>query len=286
TLQKWGGSSWSTTAVAALGYGTYNSMVIDSSGNLYLAYRDRGNGSRLTVHKWTNSISTWSVVGSAGFSAAAVTYNSLVRDGGSGNLYVAYSAGQVFAQSFNVPVVPLPLHLLQFEAKANTDCGVDIRWTTASEKDINRFVVQGSSNASDWEDKAVVQPSKNASGQHQYQYQDLLDQSGTYYYRLMYEENDGTKMYSPVSALRLSCATNSPKLYPTMTQDKVTIWLPESYADAQIMVLNLNGQHQYVEQESNGAYRVLHLAALAQGLYFVRIVQNNGNTVHFKVIKQ
>ncbi|MDI9320122.1 MAG: T9SS type A sorting domain-containing protein [Phycisphaerales bacterium] len=81
-------------------------------------------------------------------------------------------------------------------------------------------------------------------------------------------------------------ATNSPKLYPTMTQDKVNVWLPESYADAQIMVFNLNGQRQYVEQESNGAYRVLRLAALAQGLYFVRIVQNDGNTVHFKVIKQ
>ncbi|MDI9319610.1 MAG: T9SS type A sorting domain-containing protein, partial [Phycisphaerales bacterium] len=95
-----------------------------------------------------------------------------------------------------------------------------------------------------------------------------------------------TKMYSPVSALRLTCATNSPKLYPTMTQDKVNVWLPESYADAQIMVFNLNGQRQYMEQESNGAYRVLHLAALAQGFYFVRIVQNNGNTVHLKVIKQ
>ncbi|MDI9319480.1 MAG: hypothetical protein QM530_03300, partial [Phycisphaerales bacterium] len=181
----------------------------------------------------TYSTQSWfKHAGSKASTLADLVYNNLNNSSSltpvasgfdSGVAYVDFkvTSFSTFGALGSTGAVALPLHLLQFEAKANTDCGVDIRWTTASEKDINRFVVQGSSNASEWEDKAVVQPSKSASGQHQYQYQDLLAQSGTYYYRLMYEENDGTKMYSPVSALRLTCATNSPKLYPTMTQDKV-----------------------------------------------------------------
>ncbi|MDI9364813.1 MAG: T9SS type A sorting domain-containing protein [Flavobacterium sp.] len=178
----------------------------------------------------------------------------------------------------------LPLDLRQFDAKPNANCGVDISWTTANEQNIHRFVVQGSSNGSNWEDKGVVKP--GTSAQQQYQYQDGLGQTGTYYYRLMYEENDGKKMYSHAVALRLNCAANSPKVFPTITQDRVNIWLPESYADAQIMVFNLVGQRQNIEQTSNGSYRVLQLNALAQGSYIVRIVQKDGNAVHLKVIKQ
>ncbi|MDI9366514.1 MAG: hypothetical protein QM541_16275, partial [Flavobacterium sp.] len=66
-----------------------NSMVRDASGNLYVAYRDGGQGDKLTVKKWTASTNTWSVLGTAGISVGAAQYISMGIDA-SAHLYVAY----------------------------------------------------------------------------------------------------------------------------------------------------------------------------------------------------
>ncbi|MDI9365025.1 MAG: hypothetical protein QM541_08745, partial [Flavobacterium sp.] len=103
TVRKWteGAASWSVLGSVGISAGVvaYNSMVVDASGNLYVAYQDGGNGNKLTVQKWNVSSSGWSVVGSAGVSVGAAAHNSMVLDGS--NLNVVYSSPQLFGQTYN-----------------------------------------------------------------------------------------------------------------------------------------------------------------------------------------
>ena len=72
------------------GLSSYNSIAIDGSGSVYIAYRDHSNSDMATVMKYNGT--SWTTVGSAGFSSVAVTYTNIAISG-SGIPYVAFSDG-------------------------------------------------------------------------------------------------------------------------------------------------------------------------------------------------
>ncbi len=118
TVKKWDGSAWSVVGSAGISAGmASNISAVVSGSNLFVAYQDGGNSSKLTVQKWDGS--AWSVVGSAGVSAGIASYESMTIDG-SGNLYVAYSSVQLFAQVYRNNVASSSI----FQTTGN--------WSTAS----------------------------------------------------------------------------------------------------------------------------------------------------------
>lgn len=64
------------------------SLAIDTTGTLYVAYGDGGNGNRATVMKYGGG--SWQTVGTAGFSEGWAAYISLAIDS-TGTPYVAYT---------------------------------------------------------------------------------------------------------------------------------------------------------------------------------------------------
>jgi len=92
TAMKYNGTSWETVGSAGFSAGSvvYTSIALDNSGVPYVVYRDKGNSDKATVMKYTGAGSSgWEPVGSAGFSAGAVDYTSIVLDG-SGVPYIVY----------------------------------------------------------------------------------------------------------------------------------------------------------------------------------------------------
>ncbi|MGR0481987.1 MAG: hypothetical protein ACTFAL_11450 [Candidatus Electronema sp. V4] len=86
-----GAAGFSSGAVCA-GAVCFTNIALDSSGTLYIAYQDWGNGGKMSVMKFNSAASTWEQVGLAGFSAGGSFGTNLVLDS-SGTPYVAYSDG-------------------------------------------------------------------------------------------------------------------------------------------------------------------------------------------------
>ncbi|HBL80013.1 MAG TPA: hypothetical protein DDZ79_08860, partial [Aequorivita sp.] len=64
------------------------SLVFNTNGEPYVAYRDGGNSLKATVMRHNGN--NWTSVGTAGFTPGEVSYTSLVIDN-SGTPYIAYS---------------------------------------------------------------------------------------------------------------------------------------------------------------------------------------------------
>lgn len=85
-------SAWQNIGNAGPNEVEYGSLSLKVyNGTSYMAYADKGNGSKVTVMKYTGAGATgWEPVGSVGFSTGAVLYTSLFIDN-SGTPYVAYA---------------------------------------------------------------------------------------------------------------------------------------------------------------------------------------------------
>jgi len=88
-VKKYNGSTWVTVGSGGFSAGVVesNSIVVDTGGLPYVAYRDHANSDRVTVMKYNGS--SWVAIGGAGFAGTSVSYTSLALDG-SGIPYVAF----------------------------------------------------------------------------------------------------------------------------------------------------------------------------------------------------
>ncbi|MGV8118948.1 MAG: hypothetical protein AB2L14_04200 [Candidatus Xenobiia bacterium LiM19] len=98
TVMKYNGATWETVGTAGFSAENvaYTSLAIyDNAGTPvpYIAYKDYGNIGKATVMKYNGT--AWETVGTAGFSAGTVNYNSLAiyDNGGTPVPYVAYGDG-------------------------------------------------------------------------------------------------------------------------------------------------------------------------------------------------
>lgn len=87
------------------GPSTYPSLVVNTANEVFVAYRDAGNGGRITVSKFIGTGPTgWTNVGAAGFSdPGGVSYTNLAIDN-SDSLWVAYKemgTGKVAVRKFD-----------------------------------------------------------------------------------------------------------------------------------------------------------------------------------------
>ncbi|MGV8118949.1 MAG: hypothetical protein AB2L14_04205 [Candidatus Xenobiia bacterium LiM19] len=95
TTKKFNGTAWETVGASGFsaGQADYTSLaVFNNAGSpiLYVAYQDGGNNNKATVMQFDGT--SWETVGTAGFSAGAINYTSLVvyDDSGTPVPYVAY----------------------------------------------------------------------------------------------------------------------------------------------------------------------------------------------------
>ena len=92
TVKKYDGSSWVAVGSENIGSGSgapsYNKIEISPSGAPYIAYSDGENGGRMTVRKYNGS--SWTIVGSAGFSAGNSTYIDIAF-AANGTPFVSYA---------------------------------------------------------------------------------------------------------------------------------------------------------------------------------------------------
>lgn len=202
-------------AVAASGFGPSFNWTFVSSENALYGYNNvvlaDGDGGLITVGVTGMSIITNATTSSNASDALNCTStNSGDNDDKSATLSVT---------------APLPVRLTGFKTRS-LDCdGINLTWATESEVNSKGFGVERSTDGIDFKEISFVPSNQNSSVKREYSYEDTdIKTNGTYYYRLVQLDLDGTFKVSETIAHEFNCFDVTDfSIYPNPTSDKLNL---------------------------------------------------------------
>lgn len=159
----------------------------------------------------------------------------------------------------------LPVEWLSVSAEVVKDSEVKVNWSTASESQNERFVVERSSDGRQFTPIGSLDAVGNSNERQDYTYTDEAPLEGFNYYRIQQQDIDGTYSYSSiVNALMTRTASNEKLvvLYPNPGRDEVFFSQPADY-----QLLTVDGQLL----SEGRAEQQLNVSSLPTGTYLVRI---------------
>jgi hypothetical protein len=202
-------------AVAMTGFGpsfTWVYSAIDNAlyGNNIVTLAD-GDGGLITVNVTGFSLVSNGVTSSNASDALNCSNtNSGDNDGESASLSVT---------------APLPVKLSGFKTRS-IDCeGIQLNWTTESEINSKGFNVERSLDGKEFEKVAFISSNQNSSVVREYSFEDVnFKSNGTYYYRLVELDLDGTFKVSETISHEYNCFDVTDfSIYPNPTSDKLNL---------------------------------------------------------------
>lgn len=186
-------------------------------------------------------------------------------------------------------IEPLPVELISFKGAAAAQ-GVNLTWTTASEKNNAYFSVQYSTDGRNFESAGYVQGKGTTSTATNYNFTHKDAAGGKMYYRLKQVDADLTSAYSQVIVVTAKERASLPlTVYPNpVTNQEVNVRFDNLQAEkVTITISDLNGRT--VMQQTTNAARDLNLdlkgANLKPGIYLLN-AQAGLQTAHQKIVIQ
>ena len=186
---------------------------------------------------------------------------------------------------------PLPIELLSFTAKLNSDKEVDLNWQTASEINNDYFTVEKSADAVNFIPLEIIKGAGNSVSILNYTTLDKNPYSGITYYRLKQSDFNGDFTYSQIEAVKLFDENNL-LIYPNPTAHHLVI---ESIGNTQdftnetsFFIFNSLGQKIDLPRISstNSKSIIFDVAQLSQGNYFISIQNNDSRYVNKFVVSR
>ena len=183
------------------------------------------------------------------------------------NLTVRPAAGQVYAFAATNPLfTPLPVELVDFEAKRSTGTATALAWHTASEKNNAGFGIEKSMDGREFREIAFVAGAGNSSRPEAYGYADAAAPGATYY-RLRQQDNDGQASYSPVRFVPAAAPGSVEVLTVFPNPARGTVQVLNATAGAPLTLFDILGRP--VRTYTSGV-APLSLSGLPAGLYWLR----------------
>lgn len=181
---------------------------------------------------------------------------------------------------------PLPVELLSFSGSKHKQ-HVDLKWTTASEKNNSHFVIEKSSNGEHFEKLGSVSGQGNSLNETHYQYKDENPHAGTNYYRLQQVDFDGSHEYSKIIAIDYQ-KTITPEitLLTNPVKESLNFKIDQQTALTKAQIYNLNGRELSVVSLDPEATHSIDVNSLESGSYILRVTTRRGAMFHKKFIKQ
>jgi glucose/arabinose dehydrogenase len=188
-----------------------------------------------------------------------------------GTLYAVSLGGNVY--KVNVTTV-LPLSLLSFSGKKQTGYN-ELKWNIAASQNINRFIIEYSSNGNNWFFAGEV-AALNQAGNQSYYFRHYTTETGKLFYRLQIEENNGAITYSPVISINGKEA-GSIKIFPTILISNELQVISEKEVTG-IRMMDSNGRLILAKQlNKQQGYFIVSLPELSRGMYWVQVQTDSGN---------
>ena len=167
---------------------------------------------------------------------------------------------------------PLPVVFGDVRAYEKNN-GVQIDWSNLTEKDVAGYVIERSSNGTDFSAIGEQLPTSNQDDRADYSAFDATPKAGTNYYRIKAEETTGKIVYSKILSVNLGSTTQSLRLYPNpVTGNQVNISLSNVRSGQyDLRVVSVNGQdvlRQRISSHGSTITQTIDLpATVAPGIY-------------------
>ncbi|MBK7269327.1 MAG: T9SS type A sorting domain-containing protein [Flavobacteriales bacterium] len=173
----------------------------------------------------------------------------------------------------------LPIELVYFEGAAAAD-HVLLSWSTQTEYNSDRFIVERSSNGSDFVAVGSLEAAGSSVGVIDYAFKDLGPMPGTGYYRLRMIDRDGTSKLSDVISVNYRAAGTDLVLYPSPAQDKILIDLRDGVGSGMLFLVS-DAQGRVVSDgkliSSEQRTAQIDLTGLDAGIYLLELRTAGGS---------
>jgi hypothetical protein len=193
-------------------------------------------------------------------------------------------------------VLPLPVKLVAFRAKATAEGAALLRWNTASEYGSKGFGIERQLGQGEpWKSVGFVKSSNAATGS-SYEYLDnslaVAPASPQAYYRLRQEDFSGVVAYSPVEVITRSAGLNATELVlspvPVSGASLSLTFAEAGQAGSQIVVSNTQGQRMlhFTTEASSEVSVSVPVEKLAPGVYILSVQTLGQGPRYTRFVKQ
>ncbi|WP_375434444.1 hypothetical protein [uncultured Hymenobacter sp.] len=222
------------------------------------------------------------LTGNSSINNRTVTAGSLIvagqLDGNNNSIRNFNTSVTIVGTTIECQAVPLPVELTRFAAVFENN-SVQLRWTTASEKDAANFSIERSFDGQNFSAVAVVPAAGTSATRREYQAIDRGMRSGLNYYRLKQTDLDGTFAYSQVLPVQVGEVAQQLEAYSSQGNLNIVLQMPGTLQ--QLRVLDSMGRVLYTETLSEGATglvtRTIPMAGGAENrVYMVQAVTSQG----------
>jgi hypothetical protein len=178
----------------------------------------------------------------------------------------------------------LPVQFTSFVVTQKND-QIQIKWSTAQEKDNSHFEVEKSVDGRNWTAIAVVFGNGTSNLVHQYSYITKAENTPVVYYRIRQVDVDGSSTYTSIRTISADSNVQNTKIY-TSSAGTITIDLTgEVKPNLQVTVVNMNGQVLLNKVYQNASYRItVPINSNSKGIYVVKVGDNSGWSESKKVV--
>lgn len=171
----------------------------------------------------------------------------------------------------NVFDSPLPIELVNFEARKKDENAVLLSWETASEVNNDFFTIERSGDGKNWEILDKVDGAGTSSEYLKYQISDnnpLLDLS---YYRLKQTDFDGAFTYSDVESVFFDkWKENAPIVFPNPATNSVTVSTTNTDSFDVYSVSGKRVTDRLIFNVVDNNAILVDISELSSGVYFVK----------------
>ncbi len=185
--------------------------------------------------------------------------------------------------TINYAQTPLPIELLEFEAKADPPTGVRLNWRTASEHNNDHFTVERSAELLEWVPVVTVPGAGNSSTTLNYVSMDPQPQVGTNYYRLRQTDMNGASTLSHTESVLWTKATGV-SLFPNPAQEQLIV-VAAQLEQGSLRLFNASGAEIRVPIVMSADRAWVRTAELPAGVYLLRLDGPGGHSSHPFVVE-
>jgi len=183
----------------------------------------------------------------------------------------------------------LPIKLVSFNAEIENNV-VGLKWTTTSEEDLKKFVIERSYDNKNFSEVDAVLPHGHPADKNNYTFLDMLSENlpATVYYRLHSIDINGKGEYSETRIItRQKNSELNISAYPNPVMNNLLVTIPSAWQKKNVMfeLFTVNGQVAKIFNTTNtGQTEILNVNNIAPGSYFLN-ASCDGKIVGGKIIK-
>ena len=189
---------------------------------------------------------------------------------------------QVFVDAVVDSVVITPINLTSFTGN-KIEKNVQLKWTTATEKNNSHFNMQRSNDGTNFENIGKVMGKGNASSVNNYLYTDVDVPSNNLYYRLQQVDVDGKSSLSAVILIKYDKKANAElSVYPNPITNHTAIIILKNapIGKYNVALKSIKGETVFVKIINNNAINtnveLQFPKSLAKGFYVLNVASIDG----------